>query len=173
MTAYFRDMKGNKISHDGKPAGAPLQCQTDPPRRILVVEDEPDIRRINAEVLMRSGYKVDTAEDGHLGWKAVSVAPESYALLITDHNMPGLTGLALVKKLRDARMTLPVILATGAFPDGDLFIRYPWLQPAATLPKPYTMEELLGTVKRFLHATDGDCGLEATQQSRGMQASGI
>jgi DNA-binding response OmpR family regulator len=148
-------MLGHNISKVGKPAGAALQCQTDSPRRILVVDDEPDIRRINAETLTNSGYEVDTAEDGQVGWKAVSHAPESYALLITDHNMPGLTGLALVKKLRDARITLPVVMATAALPSEDLFIRYPWLQPAAVLLKPYSVEQLLGMVKQFLHAPDG------------------
>jgi len=41
-------------------------------RRILVVEDEPDLRRLNAEVLESSGYEVDTAEDGIAGWNALS-----------------------------------------------------------------------------------------------------
>ena len=130
----------------GKPAGPLLLCDASPPRNILVVDDDPDIRRINAMVLHRAGYHVDTAEDGHAGWHAVSHAPESYALLITDHNMPGLTGLALVKKLRDARMTLPVIMATAALPEEDVFVRYPWLQPAVTLLKPYSAGQLLGTV---------------------------
>jgi two-component system cell cycle sensor histidine kinase/response regulator CckA len=137
----------------GKPAGAALQCQTSPPRRILVVDDEPDIRRLNAEVLESSGYHVDTAEDGIAGWKALHAvrhAPESYALLITDHDMPGLTGLALVKKLHAARMALPVIIATGTLPAEDLSTRYPWLQPVAALVKPYSIEQLLGTVETVL-----------------------
>jgi two-component system response regulator ResD len=145
-------MKGNRISRDVETA-ASLPCEASPPRRILVVEDEPDIRRINAIVLHRAGYHVDTAEDGKAGWHAVSHAPDSYALLITDHNMPRLTGLALVKKLRDARMTLPVIMATAALPEEDLFVRYPWLQPAVALPKPYSVGQLLGTVEKVLRAT--------------------
>jgi two-component system phosphate regulon response regulator OmpR len=148
-----RIMTGTETLQAGEPVSAPARFEASPPRRILVVEDEPDIRRINAIVLHRAGYHVDTAEDGHAGWKAVSHAPESYALLITDHNMPGLTGLALVKKVRDARMTLPVIMATGALPEVDLFDRYPWLQPAVALLKPYSIEQLLGTVEKVLRAT--------------------
>ena len=146
------------LSMEVEPASAPVQCRTSPPRRILVVEDEPDIRRLNAEVLKSFGYKVDTAEDGMAGWKALHAvrhAPESYALLITDHEMPGLTGLALVKKLRAARMALPVIMATGRLPPEDLFTRYPWLQPAAALIKPYSVEQLLGTVEAVLRTADG------------------
>jgi len=150
-------MSGDIASQDGEPAGGPIQCQTNATHRILVVEDEPDIRRFNAQVLIHSGFKVDTAKDGHAGWKAVSRAPGSYALLITDHNMPGLTGLALVKKLRDVRMTLPVIMATATLPEEDLFVRYPWLQPAVALLKPYSVEQLLGTVRKFLRATEDAC----------------
>jgi DNA-binding response OmpR family regulator len=174
-------MKESKISQAGEPVGVPLQCQMEqpscilvmevepasapvqcrtspPPPRILVVEDEPDIRHLNAEVLKSFGYEVDTAEDGIAGWKTLHAArhaPESYALLITDHDMPGLTGLALVKKLRAARMALPVIMATGRMPPEDLFTRYHWLQPVATLIKPYSVEQLLGTVEAVLRTADG------------------
>jgi hypothetical protein len=47
---------------------------------------------------------------------------------------------------------LPVIMVTGTLPEA--FARYPWLQPAATLLKPYKIEELLRTVKKVLHAVN-------------------
>ena len=150
------DLKVNKIAQTGEPASARVQCRTSPARRILVVEDEPDLRRLNAEVLESSGYEVDTAEDGIAGWNALHAvrhAPESYALLITDHDMPGLSGLALVKKARAARIALPVIMATGTLPPEGLFTRYPWLQPVSALVKPYSVEQLLGTVEKVLRAT--------------------
>ncbi|HEV2436395.1 MAG TPA: response regulator [Verrucomicrobiae bacterium] len=146
------------LTMEVEPARVPVQCRTSPPPRILVVEDEPDIRRLNAEVLKSFGYNVDTAEDGEAGWKALRAvrhAPESYALLITDHDMPGLTGLALVKKLRAARLALPVIMATGRLLPEDLFTRYGWLQPGAALIKPYSVEQLLGTVQAVLHTAEG------------------
>ena len=155
------------LAMEVEPASAPVQCRTSPPPRILVVEDEPDIRRLNAEVLKSFGYEVDTAEDGMAGWKALHAvrhAPESYALLITDHDMPGLTGLALVKKLRAARMALPVIMATGSLLPEDLFTRYHWLQPVAALVKPYSVEQLLGTVQAVLRTADGAC--EHTRAAR-------
>ena len=151
------DLKNNKISQTGELASAPVQCQMSPPRRILVVHDEPDLRRLNAEVLESSGYHVDTAQDGKAGWETLHAtrhAPESYALLITDHDMPGLSGLALVRKLRAARIALPVIMATGTLPTEDLFTRYSWLPPAATLVKPYSIEQLLGTVKAVLRMSN-------------------
>ena len=152
-----QDLEANKMPHTREPASVPVRCRTSPPHRILVVDDEPDVRRLNAEVLESYGYEVHTVEDGLAGWKVLHAtrhAPESYDLLITDHDMPGLSGLALVKKLRAARMALPVIMATGTLPMEELMTRYPWLQPAATLVKPYSIEQLLGTVKAVLRTTD-------------------
>jgi DNA-binding response OmpR family regulator len=120
--------------------------------RILVVEDEAPVRQLNAEVLTRAGYEVDAAEDGAAAWEALN--GDSYDLLITDNGMPRLSGLELLKKLRAARMELPVIMATGTLPTQE-FAQSPWLRPAATLEKPYTIEELLRTVKKVLRATGG------------------
>ena len=128
---------------DGDPAN--------PPRRILVVEDDGAIGQSNAQALVRSGYQVDAAADGAAGWAALHA--NDFDLLITDHDMPRLTGLELVKKVRCARMTLPVILASGSLHTEELE-RHPWLQFAATLLKPFSPHQLLETVKEVLRATD-------------------
>src|SRR6185369_4261945 len=74
---------------------------------------------------------------------------QSYDLLITDNRMPRVTGLELIKKLRSEDMTLPVILASGTVPVEELN-RHPWLQLDASLPKPFTITQLLETVKTVL-----------------------
>jgi DNA-binding response OmpR family regulator len=66
--------------------------------------------------------------------------------------MPKVTGLELIQKVRAAGMALPVIMATGVLPE-EAFTRSPWLQPAATLIKPYTLAEFLGVVENVLHGT--------------------
>jgi DNA-binding response OmpR family regulator len=143
-------MKGTKTSRDRESAGTPLQSQTDTPH-ILVVEDDTLLLRLNTMLLARSGYEVDAAADGAAAWQALSAC--SYDLLITDNNMPKVSGVELLKKLRAARMALPVIMATGTSPKQE-FTRYPWLQPAATLLKPYTSEEMLRTVKEVLRQAE-------------------
>jgi DNA-binding response OmpR family regulator len=146
-------MKDNTtISKPGELAYAPLQRGPKPLQRILVVDDNISIRQLNTEVLIGSGYHVDTAADGAAAWEALQI--KAFNLLITDNNMPKLNGVQLLKKLHSARKALPVIMATGTLPKEE-FIRYPWLQPAAMLLKPYTVEELLGTVKVVLRATVG------------------
>jgi DNA-binding response OmpR family regulator len=132
-----------------KAVGAPTRGQTNPSNRILFADDDVSVRDAIARVLIRSGYDVDVAEDGVAGWEALQAA--RYDLLITDNKMPKLSGIELVKKLRSAHMKLPVILASAALPTGELN-QNPWLQLAATLLKPFTVDELLETVKAVLGA---------------------
>jgi two-component system, OmpR family, alkaline phosphatase synthesis response regulator PhoP len=117
------------------------------PQRILVVDDEPTIRRLSTMVLVRAGYRVDTAGDGAEALRALH--DRDYDLLITDHNMPNLLGTELLLKLHDEHVNLPVILATGQFPTEE-FMRHPEIAPAATLLKPFTIADLLGTVREIL-----------------------
>lgn len=121
-----------------------------PPPRVLVVDDNVEILSLNARALSNSGYEVDAAEDGAVAWQ--NLQRNHYDLLVTDNQMPNLSGVELLQKMYGARLALPVIMATGALPSED-FARSPWLRPAATLLKPYSFEELLGTVREVLHAT--------------------
>ena len=116
-------------------------------RRILVVEDDDDIRSFNAEALTGCGYQVEAAVDGAEGWEALNAS--RYDLLITDNNMPKLTGIELIKKLNAAHMAVPVILASGVSHPEESELRL-----AATLPKPFTLDELLGVVKKVLGGSD-------------------
>jgi len=142
-------MTAKNMSQPEQPASTQLRGKSDLRQRILVVDDEPDICRLSTEVLIRSGYEVAAAEDGAAAWQALKT--HSYDLLITDHNMPKVTGVELLKKLHAARMAMPVILVTGAVPTEELK-RHPWLQIDATLLKPYTTDELLVTVQKVLRA---------------------
>jgi DNA-binding response OmpR family regulator len=119
------------------------------PPRILLVDDDVYILELNTGVLIRSGYDVDTAADGADAWKALHEI--HYDLLISDHKMPRVTGLELIKKLRSEEMTLPVILMSGTMPTEELK-RQPWLQINATLRKPFTVAELLNAVNNILGA---------------------
>lgn len=118
-------------------------------RDILYVEDDDSLRSLLAGLLFNSGYRVDVAEDGQAGWEALRL--RSYDLLITDDQMPRLSGLELIKRLRSAGHTLPVVVASGCF-DARRVQRHDWLQVAAILKKPFTPEEFLETVKQVLRA---------------------
>ena len=116
-------------------------------RRILLVEDESLQREISTLVLTKAGYHVDPVGDGQSGWEALQA--HSYDLLITDNQMPGLSGADLIRRLRASWHTLPVILASGGIvpehvAEGSL------LQPVSALPKPFTSDQLLARVAEVL-----------------------
>lgn len=130
--------------------GSPVQLQLNLPPRILVVDRDPYVRHLSADVLIRHGYEVNAVEDGAAGWKELQAF--NYHLLITEHDLPKLTGIQLVSKLRAARMGLPVVMAAGRLPTREL-AQNPALQLAATLLKPLPGDALLNTVKIVLRAT--------------------
>jgi len=139
-------IKNNNLQAE-EPAGTARPSRSETPKRILVVDDEPLLRQIYTEMLSHGDYTVATAEDGAAAWAALQV--NDYDLLITDNNMPKVTGVDLLKRVYAACMRLPIIMATGTYPDEE-FIRHPWLQPAAMLLKPCSMAEILEAVKKVL-----------------------
>jgi len=149
MTARFIASFDDPII--GPPKHQPNFC-----KRILVVEDEHDLRQLTAEVLIDAGYHVDVAENGATAWSALQFS--KYDLLITDQFMPKLSGVELLRKIYTANMTLPIIMATGFLPTWE-FALHPCLQPVKMLLKPYSFQKLLGLVKNVLHTT-GSAGLE-------------
>lgn len=114
-------------------------------KRVLVVDDDMMSRRFVALMLAHAGYAVDTAEDGEQGWDALRSA--HYDLLVTDNDMPHLTGLQLVERLRVGGSTLPVIIASGSVELGDAQ-DYPWLELAALLHKPFSFSDLIPAARR-------------------------
>ena len=147
-------MKGNELVLAVGPITAPLLRPTHSPPRILVVDEDSDLRLLYTEALARPGYQVDAAGDGAAALKAFRV--NNYNLLITEHDLPTLTGVELVRMLRAARMALPVIMAAARLPMHEL-ARDPALQPVAVLPKPFHISQLLETVRAVLRATVGPC----------------
>jgi DNA-binding response OmpR family regulator len=143
------NMTAKCISPAAGTAAASPPNGTNSRQRILVVDDDPLIRRINAEVLVYSGYQVDTADNGQAAWDALQ--QNNYDLMVTDNEMPKLSGIELIEKIKGARMELPVIMATGTLPE-DKSTKPTSFQPAITLHKPYTFEELVESVKEILFA---------------------
>ena len=144
-------MNNDFVAPTATPHSASLESLTTPPCRILLVDDDSGIRQFSSEALIRSGYRVDAAEDGAVAWEALQAG--NFHLLITDNNMPRLTGVELVRKVRSARMAMPVIMATGR-PPTEALDGTPPLELAAMLPKPFSLDELLKTVRRVLAESD-------------------
>jgi len=145
----------------GSQSRAPAPCQDAPQcpplpgapsarLRILVVEDEHDLRQLTSALLTDAGYEVEVAENGAAAWSALQRS--RYDLLFTDQFMPKLSGVQLLKKIHDARLPVPVIMATGFLPTWE-FSLHTWLQPVEMLLKPYSFANLLGMVQHALPVT--------------------
>jgi DNA-binding response OmpR family regulator len=146
----LRTMQDNELLPAGESASTSVQYQANLRHRILVIDQDRDLRLMYTDALARPGYHVDAAEDGAAGWEALQV--NNYNLLITENDMPRLTGVDLVRKLRSARLALPIIMAAAKIPT-EAQARSPSLQLAATLPKPFYISQLLETVKVVLSTT--------------------
>jgi CheY-like chemotaxis protein len=149
-SAIVSSMSPKYISDVNDPICEPFHRQSNSRQRILVVEDERDLRQITAEGLTDAGYQVDVAEDGAAAWTALQIY--QYDLLFTDQFMPKVSGVELLRKIHDARITLSVIMATGFLPTWE-FTLHPCLQPVKMLLKPYSFGKLLGMVKNVLSKT--------------------
>jgi len=118
-------------------------------KRILVVDDEPQITRVLRTTLTGSGYEVRTADDGHNGLRtAREWQPD---LVITDVSMPNMDGIELCRQLR-AESTLPIIVLSVK---GEEKAKVDALDAGADdyVTKPIGMDELLARVLRNLVRT--------------------
>jgi CheY-like chemotaxis protein len=115
---------------------------------ILIVDDDAGVREVLASLLRRSGYRVSCANNGEAGWEALCA--NSYDALVTDHAMPRLTGLDLLRRVRAGTLkALPVILISGEMPwaEADL-LDLVW--PGVAMEKPFSFFELLTSVRSVL-----------------------
>lgn len=81
--------------------------------RILVVDDELLIAKINETRLKSRGYQVTAATDSRKALETFRSQPENFDLLITDQTMPGLTGADLARAVLEIKPSLPIIMCTG------------------------------------------------------------
>lgn len=124
--------------------------------KILAIDDDSIIRTLLTNILTKAGYEVVTASDGESGLElAVTSNPD---LVVTDFQMPGLTGLDVVTELQKTQPGLPVILLTA---HGDVALTIKSIQLGAYdfIEKPIQMQELLDVIRN---------GLEVSRQSRSL-----
>jgi putative nucleotidyltransferase with HDIG domain len=115
--------------------------------RILVVEDEPDIRDICKRVLVRAGYQVGLAENGVEALERL--AADSYDLVLTDLQMPRMGGMELLRILREQHSDLDVIVFT-AYTTVETAREALKLGAFDYLAKPNIVDDLQRTVQRAL-----------------------
>ena len=127
--------------------------------RILVIDDDPDIRGLVAELLGRAGMIVDQAPDGRAGLRSLHESPPD--LVVLDVAMPDLDGWETLERIRDLT-EVPVLMLTarGAEPD-----RVRGLKGGADdyVVKPFGRQELVARIQALLRRTPA--GGEAEQET--------
>lgn len=122
---------------------------------ILVVDDEPTLRRVVRRVLEGEGFVIEEAEDGETALALVQSRPQPYALVLTDIQMPRINGHRVAAVLRKYRPSVPVICMSGNA-GSALGVprtrggRRPIDSGAPFLAKPFTAETLTSAVRETL-----------------------
>jgi DNA-binding response OmpR family regulator len=139
------------VEPNATPAPAPA------PRRALVAEDDPRMRRLVADLVRREGFDVEEIADGEqlLLRVAEALLPRHasacFHLVVSDVRMPFCSGFDVLKKLRVAKRTTPVVLMT-AFGEAALRAQVERLD-GLLLDKPFTPAELRAAIRdRVAHA---------------------
>jgi signal transduction histidine kinase/CheY-like chemotaxis protein len=130
-----------------EPVAVPPIPQGAKSRSILVVEDDPDVRRVIVECLGLIGYSVTEAPNGTEGLRAIADAKPD--LMVVDYAMPDMTGAEVISKAREMVGDLPVILATGY---ADMAAVERLAGRPAILRKPFDMNSLGSAVANALQA---------------------
>ena len=138
-----------EVEAEAEPAAAeePVTSAASSGETILLVEDEPALRRAATRVLAKSGYRVLTSADGREALDLLEKEPR-VDLVITDVVMPRLGGNELIRELRDRGRRVRVLFTSGYPGRGDvpeaMEPGYPFLT------KPWTIPDLLGAVRGAL-----------------------
>lgn len=120
--------------------------------RVLVVEDDSRIAGDVVETLTSAGYVVDHESDGEEAWFKGDT--EEYGAVILDLGLPGMDGLAVLKKWRAGGRTFPILVLTAR---GTWSERVEGIDAGADdyLPKPFEMDELLARLRAVIRRSAG------------------
>lgn len=113
-------------------------------RRVLVIEDDPETGEQLAESLATNGYQVDLAVNGNEGLNR-ALASE-YAVMTIDRMVPGIDGIAIIRRLREGGITTPALIISAL---GEVDDRVRGLRAGGDdyLVKPFAFAELLARVE--------------------------
>jgi DNA-binding response OmpR family regulator len=119
--------------------------------KILIVEDEPQMRLGLRDNLEFEGHQVDFAEDGSIGLH--KILENNYDLIILDIMLPKMSGFDVCKKAREKNVTTPIIMLTAK---GEEIDKVLGLELGADdyLTKPFSLRELLARIKAVLRRTE-------------------
>jgi CheY-like chemotaxis protein len=117
---------------------------------VLVADDEPAVALAIKSALRFCGYSVATVPDGKAALEAIQAEPGRFALVLSDHNMPGVGGIALVKALRVIGYGGRIVILSAFLTDENR-AQYMDLSVDQILSKPFNIERLRTALDRALN----------------------
>ncbi len=123
-------------------------------KHILYIDDDEAIVYLMTRLLQKQGFRVSGYTDALEALAAARDCPSGFDLVVTDYNMPGMSGLEVAQALREIRADLPVAVASGYITE-ELRARAPAVGLRELLFKPNTVEELCAAVTRLAHEAAG------------------
>jgi two-component system alkaline phosphatase synthesis response regulator PhoP len=116
---------------------------------VFVVDDEISIQKLVSYHLSKSGYVTETAVDGQKALETIMSAPQRFDLVILDIMLPGMDGVEVCRRLREAQIKVPIILLTARDDEID---RVVGLEIGADdyVTKPFSPRELMARVRAVL-----------------------
>lgn len=117
--------------------------------RILLVDDEPSIAKLEKMMLERLGYSITMRVNSIEALEAFRERPDSFDMVISDMNMPNMAGDQLASEIKSIRSDIPIILCTG-FSERMNDEKADILGIAGILMKPVTKSEMAKTVRKLL-----------------------
>jgi len=124
-----------------------MKTETRPSRRILVVEDDEDMRENLQRILVGAGHEVHLPRNGAEAITVLETHP--CHLVLSDLVMPGMGGLELVRQIRQHDQIVPVVFLS-AFGDRATMAKATQMGVVDFLTKPFLAASLLGLVERIL-----------------------
>src|SRR5215475_2503085 len=124
----------------------------DKPKTVLVVDDEPEIRKLVSAMVGQFGYHVLTADSGEHALKLYHNHKAPLELLIADVVAPGMSGPMLADKLTALQPDLKVLYISG-YDNTHVVQKYVVERGHALLPKPFTVMELQNKIGGLLQQT--------------------
>lgn len=122
-------------------AARPPSARTSSNGVVLVVDDDPLVRDVAARMLRRLGAEVETADSGASALEAFARRPSNYLAVLLDWTMPDLSGQETLRRLREIRPDVRVIVASG-FDESLAMGRLQEVQTDGFLPKPFHFDAM-------------------------------
>ena len=117
--------------------------------RVLFVDDEQQLVTVTARLLERQGFRVTAFVDARLALDALRADAWAFDVLVTDHNMPALSGLDVAAQARALRAELPVVLTSGYVTE-ELMAQAAAAGIAGVCAKPSTLQVLIQAIRDAL-----------------------